>query len=95
MCFNADRKTLGSFGVIYHRDTFSNIVSWTEAQQKPFDHIFADLALQGFPVRAAYPNLVIQDVSHKSSVDPDRKAQEDVSKRAKLHRWDLDSFCKP
>jgi len=42
--FNADSKTYGSFGVIYHRDTFQPIIDWTNhAPTEPFDHIYPSL----------------------------------------------------
>lgn len=44
LCFNANSKTFGSFGVVYHRDTFRAIIDWIDHASKPFDHIYPDLA---------------------------------------------------
>ena len=95
MCFNADGKTMGSFGVVYHRDVFEPIMRWINKTGEPFDHIYPHLSRAGHVVRVAYTNVVIQDVRHTSSVDPQRKGQEDATARARLHRWDLRSFCDP
>ncbi|EDQ89502.1 uncharacterized protein MONBRDRAFT_7991 [Monosiga brevicollis MX1] len=94
-CFNVDRKTMGTFGVIYHRHTFPYIIEWIQRAEKPFDHIWAHLTDKGFPVRAARDAIVVQDVRHESSVDPSRGLQEDLWARARQHRWDMSRFCDP
>ena len=95
LCFNADEKTYGSFGVVYHRDTFKDIIKWTEKAREPFDHIWPALSRQGYPVRVALPNLIIQDVRHASQVDNQRDGQSNLLYRARVHRWNLKSFCTP
>eukprot|EP00045_Choanoeca_perplexa_P016719 m.229595 g.229595 ORF g.229595 m.229595 type:complete len:410 (+) comp17342_c0_seq3:934-2163(+) len=94
-CYNVDRKTMGSFGVLYHRNTFQMIADWAKQAQEPFDHLWPYLTSNGIPVRAAYPSLIIQDVRHESSVDPSRKGQENFMERAAKHRWDMTQFCDP
>eukprot|EP00730_Choanoeca_flexa_P013068 TRINITY_DN4935_c0_g1_i2.p1 TRINITY_DN4935_c0_g1~~TRINITY_DN4935_c0_g1_i2.p1 ORF type:complete len:408 (+),score=89.84 TRINITY_DN4935_c0_g1_i2:149-1372(+) len=94
-CFNVDRKTMGSFGVLYHRNTFQMIADWADAAREPFDHLWPYLTSRGVPVRAAYTSLIIQDVRHQSSVDPNRKGQENFMERAEKHRWDMTKFCDP
>ncbi|EDQ85224.1 uncharacterized protein MONBRDRAFT_34395 [Monosiga brevicollis MX1] len=94
-CFNVDRKTMGTFGVIYHRQVFAPIIEWTLQADEPFDHLWPHLTSMGFPVRAAYRSLVVQDVRHQSSVDPSRKGQEDFLARAQKHHWDMTQYCDP
>eukprot|EP00042_Codosiga_hollandica_P042477 m.390021 g.390021 ORF g.390021 m.390021 type:complete len:494 (+) comp56338_c0_seq7:2743-4224(+) len=94
-CFNAHSKSFGSFAVIYHRDTFVNILQWLKAPTAPFDHIYPHLANRGHPVRIAYPFVAIQDVAHESSVDNRGEYQSNLLVRAKLHHWQLDRYCKP
>merc|ERR1712146_267860 len=94
-CFNVDRKTMGTFGVIYHRQVFAPIIEWTLRADEPFDHLWPHLTSMGFPVRAGYRSLVVQDVRHQSSVDPSRKGQEDFLARAQKHHWDMTQYCDP
>ena len=98
MCFNMHRKTFGTFAVIYHSSVFQNIVDWLANAEAPlpFDHIFPVLSKAGHIVRAAYPPLAIQDVRHASSIDSSRRAQNDMTYRAKIHRWgNVEEFCDP
>ena len=95
LCFNANSKTFGSFAVIYHRSVYKAIIEWTKKAKAPFDHIFSDLAHDGYTTRVAFPWLAAQDVRHRSQIDPGRKRQSDLEHRAKIHRWDLSSLCDP
>jgi len=98
MCFNAHRKTFGTFAVIYHSSVFQRIFDWLVegTNPKPFDHIFPEISKAGHIVRVAYPPLAVQDVRHESQIDASRRAQHDMSWRAKMHRWgDLQKFCDP
>eukprot|EP01147_Barroeca_monosierra_P002616 gene2616-5518_t len=95
LCFNVDSKTMGSFGVIYHRKILPTALDWIKSTTVPFDHIWKHLVAAGFAVRAAYPSLVIQDVRHASAVDETRKGQENLEHRARLHRWHIPNFCDP
>jgi hypothetical protein len=92
-CFNLNNRTFGSFGVLYPYSTYELILDWMQKENKPFDWVFEYLAIQGFPVRVAFPNLIIQNVAHESRVDPGRKHTENVAHRAKLHRWNMDNYC--
>eukprot|EP00041_Stephanoeca_diplocostata_P035439 m.1249312 g.1249312 ORF g.1249312 m.1249312 type:complete len:443 (+) comp24701_c0_seq36:443-1771(+) len=94
-CTNHNDLGFGSFGVIYHRTAIPVILKWLEHDVKPFDHVFGTLAGQGVFVRVANPYITIQDVRHTSNIDPNRKNQEDLVTRAKIHDWDLKSFCAP
>ena len=93
-CFNANGKTFGSFGMLYHENVFPEMLAQIKAAAgtKPFDHLLASVADAGFVVRAALPHLVLQDVRHESRIDPSRKHQSDLAKRAELHRWRLRDF---
>ena len=95
MCFNAHSKVFGSYAVLYHRSTFSYILSWIKKSRVPFDHIFKDLGMAGHVVRVAYPYVAIQDVAHNSTIDNRGTQQADLRARAKLHHWQLDRYCYP
>eukprot|EP00039_Didymoeca_costata_P004938 m.77113 g.77113 ORF g.77113 m.77113 type:complete len:453 (+) comp12602_c0_seq4:167-1525(+) len=98
-CFNANRKTFGSFAVIYHSAVFPVILKWLENTKTtlyPYDHVYPMLFRAGYIVRVAHPNVAIQDVRHPSQVDTERRHQDDMEKRAELHHWgDLSLFCDP
>jgi hypothetical protein len=94
-CFNVPSKVMGSFAVLFHRDVFQPIIDWIDSSSRPFDHVFEALADSGFVVRAAYPSIAVQDLTHESSVDPGRSGQQDVEMRARTHRWSLDKMCYP
>lgn len=55
---------------MYHRSVFQAILDWTRNATKPFDHVFTYLARQGIATRVAWPQLAIQDVRHRSQIDP-------------------------
>lgn len=92
-CVNVHDQMFGSFAVIYHRDVFNLAIEWIESNNNPFDWLFSHFSDYGIPVRAAFPNLVIQDVGHRSRVNPNRKHTQDLKYRAKRHRWNLNNFC--
>eukprot|EP00040_Diaphanoeca_grandis_P012058 m.61522 g.61522 ORF g.61522 m.61522 type:complete len:480 (-) comp22998_c0_seq1:42-1481(-) len=92
-CINANSKTYGSYAVIYHRASIPSIREWINNATAPYDHMFADLPHRGVSVRLAWPYLAMQDVRHASQIDDSRKQQSNFFARAKLHRWDLKSFC--
>lgn len=92
-CFNANNRTVGSFGVIYSRVSYRFILKWMDMNRsKPFDLVFSWLSDVGFVNRVAFPNLVIQDVAHKSRVDPSRLSDKII--RAAMHKWNLSDYCK-
>lgn len=93
-CFNAPSKVFGSFAVIFHRDVLQPMINWIDSTSRPFDHVFEALADSGYIVRAAYPSIAVQDLTHESSVDPSRHNQRNMQQRAKLHRWPLERMCK-
>ena len=98
MCFNAHRKTFGTFAVIYHSSVFQRIFDWLVegTNPKPFDHIFPEISKAGHIVRVAHPPLAVQDVRHESQIDASRRQQHDMAFRAKMHRWgNLQNFCDP
>merc|ERR1712176_414481 len=87
-CFNVFPFTLGSFAVIYHPDTFQNILDWLadpEFSCRPYDYVFSFLSFMGHPVRALYDPLAIVWLDHVSSVDPSRKKHNPFT-RACRHR---------
>eukprot|EP00035_Acanthoeca_spectabilis_P020897 m.435143 g.435143 ORF g.435143 m.435143 type:complete len:457 (-) comp17817_c0_seq1:989-2359(-) len=96
LCFNAHSKTFGSYGAVYHRSTFKPMLEWMTNATEPFDHIYPALMARQKLVRVAYPNLVIQDVTHVSQIDPTRVGQHNFSWRANIHRWEpVGRYCDP
>ena len=71
-CYDALHKTLGTFAVILSHHTFEWVTDWLENSNLPIDHAFGFLARRGFPVRVAYPNLMVMDVVHTSHVHSSR-----------------------
>ena len=94
-CFNAHSKVFGSFATLYHRSTFSAIYTWIKTSRRPYDHIYQHLSTRHVPVRVAFPFVAIQDVAHESTIDNRGAKQADLMARAKLHRWQLDRYCRP
>jgi hypothetical protein len=95
-CWNVNRKTFGSFAVMYHSSMFEDMFNWlaNKEQPRPFDHIFPDMIKYGHPVRVADPPLVIQDVRHQSTIDATRRQQHNFLERARIHRWgNIDEYC--
>jgi hypothetical protein len=91
-CFNTNNRTFGSFGAIYHHSTYQAILDWLDDfPGLPFDFVFTFLSKKGYVNRIAWPNLVIQDVMHKSRVDPSRLGQKLI--RAAIHHWTLSDYC--
>ncbi|CAF1210679.1 unnamed protein product [Adineta steineri] len=90
-CFNIDRVTFGAFAVLIHRMTFQPMLNWLNDpayQHLPYDHMFSSLSRRGHIVRVAYPFLVIPDISHVSSVNPQRAPiHNNITWRSKIHRW--------
>ena len=65
-CFNGSDKATRAFGVLYHRNTFQEIVDWlSEAREEEgeedeweYNGVFARLAEKGYIGRIAYPFLL-------------------------------------
>jgi hypothetical protein len=97
LCFNSHLKVLGSYGVVYHRNTFQEILDWIDyGPIKPFDWVFDWLARKGYVTRVASTFIIIPDVGGKvSQVNPERSSgQLSMKRRAEIHRWDLNAFNK-
>ncbi|UJR38672.1 hypothetical protein I4U23_031338 [Adineta vaga] len=90
-CFNVDRVTYGAFAVLIHRTTFQSILNWLndpENAHLPYDHIFYHLSQRGHIVRVVYPFLAISNITHVSSVNPQRGPNHrNITWRSKVHRW--------
>ena len=92
-CANTNSRTFGTFAVIYSRQAIPPILRWIQQADKPFDHMFKNRSKVGVSTRVAYPFLAIQDVRHASQIDQSRRSQDNMAKRAILHRWNLSDFC--
>lgn len=95
LCRNICSKTFGSFAVIYHRATFRTILTWlNNTIDVPYDHVFAYLSRQGYPVRFAVPNVVIKDVAFTAPNNQKNDSNDyyNMQKRAIVHRWNLSEY---
>lgn len=78
-------QVTGTFAAVYHRSTYDHIVGWLESDAaKPFDKVLLSLSMAGYPVRVAYPNLVVQELTGTSV-----EIVEGVAERS---RWDLSRY---
>jgi hypothetical protein len=115
-CYTRTKGTLGSYGVVYHRKVFDPILSWMQSpvgRTKPFDWFAVPKRsgsnyLSGFSNYVVWPNLVIQDVRHNSSIGVEDSEwvwkgeatwghrhpilQQDLKLRAARHHWNLFDF---
>ena len=94
MCFNSYSRVSGSFAVIFHRNTFQEVIDWLDhGPVQPFDWVFGWLAVKGYTTRVAYPFVVIPDITIESDVDNNRgDLQHNMKARAETHRWHLEEF---
>eukprot|EP00123_Amoebidium_parasiticum_P016832 comp23601_c0_seq1/m.40108 comp23601_c0_seq1/g.40108 ORF comp23601_c0_seq1/g.40108 comp23601_c0_seq1/m.40108 type:complete len:668 (-) comp23601_c0_seq1:119-2122(-) len=95
-CFNVNRMVVGSYAAMYHRSTYDTILQWLEDTrgQTPFDWVYHELAKKGYIVRSLFPNLVVPDINHPSTTDPERPDEtRSPLERAKVHRWDFKKYC--
>ena len=94
LCFNSYVSVSGAFAVIFHRNTFQEVVDWLNfGPTQPWDWVFGWLAKKGYITRAAYPFIVIPDITGESDVDNNRgPLQHDMMARASIHRWHQGSF---
>ena len=94
-CYNIHDRTFGSFGVIYNKNIIEPILNWMDDPRfnhKPFDHVFQYLSRLGYIVRVSYPNIIVSDIRHESSVDNTRINKENLKERAKEFRWNTENF---
>lgn len=97
LCYTANDAMLGSYAVLYHHHVFTEMIHLIDQHWGvlPFDRLFPFISRKGYPVRAAYPHLVLQDIRHVSRVDNNRRNdryQQDLAFRATVHRWNLSNF---
>jgi len=94
ICHDSFENVFGTFAVMYHRNTYDAILKWIQdSPNQPFDWVFGHLAREGYVTNAAYPHLVVPDITGASDVDNDRAdTQHDMAFRSKKHRWDLSNF---
>ncbi len=92
LCYNVIERAFGSFGTVFHRSSYPSVLEWLDLfPQKPFDHIWPWLAVQGYITKIASPNLVVPDTSKPSSVDPNRSTIS-MDDRNKMHRWKMERY---
>ena len=89
-CFNINIHNSGAFAVIYTIEAARTIHQWitfTQGGLSPYDHVYRYLTAVNTPVRAAWPPLMVADVSHISTVNPSVPEKHNVTLRHALHRW--------
>ncbi|CAF3493326.1 unnamed protein product [Rotaria sp. Silwood1] len=95
-CRNICTENYGSFAVLLHQATFQPILDWLKAENmtQPYDFIFAHLVRLGYPVRLTFPNLVITDVRHNSTIQPRPLSSNfhNLTVRARIHRWTIENY---
>ena len=94
-CRNICSKIRGSFAVLYHKITFTAILTWLNNNtNEPYDSVFPHLSRLGYPVRLAVPNLVIRNTTHASPFDRSYNdtVHYDLTMRASVHRWKLSDY---
>ena len=94
-CFDATSSTYGAFALLVKRSAFLPILNWLQAEPVTvWDFIYTYLQKKKLIVRVAYPPfLVIADITHPSSVNPNRGIDKlDVRIRAAKHDWHLEDY---
>lgn len=94
-CFDATRSTYGAFAVLVKRSAFLPVLNWLQAEPDTvWDFVYRHLQQKKLIVRVAYPPfLAIADITHPSSVNPDREFDKlDVRVRAANHDWHLEDY---
>ena len=94
-CFDATSSTYGAFALLVKRSAFLPILNWLQTEPGTvWDFIYRHLQQKKLIVRVAYPPfLVIADISHASSVNPNREIDKlDVRIRAAKHDWHLEDY---
>lgn len=89
ICYDAFAHTLGSFAFLASKRVLPWIHRWLGLTNVPFDYIYTFVQQKGFPVRVVYPNIVIPDTFHASSIS---NARETGISRAKRMRWNLSEY---
>ena len=86
LCIDATPFSLGSFANIFSRPAAEFALQWLEKtyDERPFDWIWQDMVLLGYPVRGPLNPLFTADCAPKSSVTG---SQITVQTRHKNHHW--------
>lgn len=90
-CYSVYRTTMGSFAQIISTSLIPMIKMWLLASNRPIDHMYEYLMLRGYPVRVAYPNIVIANIRKKSTVNPKRPKPSFVDHIRRV-RWEYDKY---
>lgn len=94
MCYNTHSSLSGSFGAVYHRSVFGEVLAWLDGlrqqeQVVPFDQVYLHLSRKGYIVRSAFPNLVLRDIPE----DP-MSPEGDARQVAVRLRWYEEKYCR-
>lgn len=91
LCASGHTGVLGSVAVAYTRPAARYILAWLddpEKVHKPFDHVFADMASHGHPVRLLGEHVFAARLDTPSSTNAKRVYQ-DVHEVQRVHRWEM------
>lgn len=88
-CASGHAGVLGSVAVAYTRPAARYILAWLddpEKVHKPFDHVFADMASQGHPVRLLGEHVFAARLDTPSTTNA-KRVYGDVNAIYSAHRW--------
>ena len=99
-CYNIGKDTFASFAVIVASTVYADIRHWLAAQPSaPLHEVMQYLVDNGHIVRAAFPNLAIQNTTHAPVFEgADLEQLHGISSqkdRETAHVWASDSYCYP
>ena len=96
VCRNICTHLSDSIGAFLHHSTFEPILAWLKEQvaPEPFDRVYVHLSKLGFPVRFAFPNLLINHPNQTSlTLGSDGKTGTDKFKEeAMVNHWELENY---
>lgn len=86
LCIDASQWSMGSFANIFSRPAAEFALQWLEKtyDERPFDWLWQDLVLLGYPVRGPLSPIFTADCAGTSSVSGKKVS---VQKRHQLHMW--------
>lgn len=91
LCASGHTGVLGSVAVAYTRPAARYILAWLddpEKVHKPFDHVFADMASHGYPVRLLGEHVFAARLDTPSSTNA-KRVYGDVHEVQRVHRWEM------
>ena len=91
VCYNALQRTCGMFATLFSHHTLPYLERWIVSSSRPLDHVYEYLQQVGFPVRVAYPNLFIANVTKDSTIKK-RYGDSHTQERIQQMRWSYQQY---